>query len=96
MALPSRRMVVLALCLLLLVDVSTGTDPGVDCNLEPKACYESCRKNGHWIVTCTSCYVFCPDIDGGYVGGPGMAYRVSANKMADSPSAETTAEKPKP
>ncbi|RRT34036.1 hypothetical protein B296_00058736 [Ensete ventricosum] len=68
-------MVVLALCLLLLVDVSTGTDPGVDCNLEPKACYESCRKNGHWIVTCTSCYVFCPDIDGGYVGGPGMAYR---------------------
>ncbi|CAL9179834.1 unnamed protein product [Musa hybrid cultivar] len=94
MALPSRRMVVLALCLLLLVDVSTGTDSGVDCDLEPKACYEACRENGHWIITCTSCYVFCPDIGGGYIGGPGMANGLSANKMVDSSSAGTTVEQP--
>ncbi|CAL9163669.1 unnamed protein product [Musa hybrid cultivar] len=94
MALPSRRMVVLALCLLLLVDVSTGTDSGVDCDLEPKACYEDCRKNGHWIITCTSCYVFCPDIGGGYIGGPGMASGLLANKMVDSSSAGTTVEQP--
>ncbi|KAJ8503777.1 hypothetical protein OPV22_004663 [Ensete ventricosum] len=89
MGLPSRRMVVLVLCLLLLVDVSTGTDQGVDCDLAPDACYDDCRKHGHWVITCSACYIACPDIDGGSFGGIG-----SVNKMADSPSAVTTVEQP--
>ncbi|CAL9179836.1 unnamed protein product [Musa hybrid cultivar] len=89
MAFPSRRMVVLALCLLLLVDVSTGTDQAVDCNLLPDACYDACRKNGHWIITCAGCYIGCPEVDGGDFGGIG-----SVNKMADSPPAGTTVEQP--
>ncbi|THU67959.1 hypothetical protein C4D60_Mb05t30210 [Musa balbisiana] len=89
MALPSRRMVVLALCLLLLVDVSTGTDEAVDCDLLPDACYDACRKNGHWAITCVGCYIACPEIDGGNLGGIGQV-----NKMADSPSAGTTVEQP--
>ncbi|URE06742.1 hypothetical protein MUK42_03218 [Musa troglodytarum] len=89
MALLSRRMVVLALCLLLLVDVSTGADEAVDCDLQPDACYDACRKHGHWIVTCAGCYIGCSDIDGGDIGDIG-----SVNKMAESPPAGTAVEHP--
>ncbi|RRT70241.1 hypothetical protein B296_00027000 [Ensete ventricosum] len=68
----SRCMVVVvALCLLVLVDVSVAAESAINCNLGTDGCYEACRAKGHWEVTCFACNYFCPAVSTGFIGGGG-------------------------
>ncbi|RRT36761.1 hypothetical protein B296_00047748 [Ensete ventricosum] len=55
MAMVSRNMVVLAVCLLLLVVASSGN--AVDCTLHDN-CFSDCTAKGYWRVQCMPCF-FC-------------------------------------
>ena len=71
MASSGRCMVVVALCLLVLVDVSVAASSAINCNLGTDGCYEACRAKGHWEVTCFACNYFCPAVSTGFIGGGG-------------------------
>ncbi|KAJ8503776.1 hypothetical protein OPV22_004662 [Ensete ventricosum] len=76
--------VVVALCLLVLGDVSVAAESAINCNLGTDGCYEACRAKGHWEVTCFACNYFCHAVSTGFIGGGGSR----AGTRAPSPTAD--------